>query len=150
MPGASVIRRCSRNWGSGLHIFLLPIICNTSTSPAMRSPTPSTPRWIGAGTRSGKRKRLADSVLLQAKITEAMNAAAGYAGLSPMSSSLAVICASPRRMQNSIEWIRRSASRLPGNFAVINTWDQLRELNGRIRIEIDDDALVYLRERAVI
>jgi len=79
-----------------------------------------------------------------------MNAAAGYAGLSPMSSSLAVICASPRRMQNSIEWIRRSASRLPGNFAVINTWDQLRELNGRIRIEIDDDALVYLRERAVI
>jgi len=50
MPGASVIRRCSRNWGSGLHIFLLPIMCNTSTSPAMRSPTPSTPRWIGAGT----------------------------------------------------------------------------------------------------
>jgi len=28
--------------------------------------------------------------------------------------------------------------------------DQLRELNGRLRIEIDDDALVYLRERAVI
>jgi hypothetical protein len=28
--------------------------------------------------------------------------------------------------------------------------DQLREINGRIRIEIDDDALVYLRERAVI
>jgi hypothetical protein len=28
--------------------------------------------------------------------------------------------------------------------------DQLRELNGRIRIEIDDDSLSYLREREVI
>jgi hypothetical protein len=28
--------------------------------------------------------------------------------------------------------------------------DQLREMNGRVRIEIDDDALAYLREREVI
>jgi hypothetical protein len=28
--------------------------------------------------------------------------------------------------------------------------DQLREINGRVRIEIDDDALAYLREREVI
>jgi len=28
--------------------------------------------------------------------------------------------------------------------------DELREINGRVRIEIDDDALTYLRERTVI
>jgi len=28
--------------------------------------------------------------------------------------------------------------------------DELRGINGRVRIEIDDDALTYLRERTVI